>query len=348
MKVLILGDLHFGHKNLKYVNRYFRDELFSYIEDNCIGEVICLGDILDKRKTIDFTVLRMLKNFLNFFESNRVRFRCIVGNHDIYYKNTSNVIGITQIFEDSEYIEFIDRPRRIEYDGCSFDFIPWINDGNKEEVLEYIKSSTSEYLVGHLELSGFDLGGGLKSQSGQMNIEYLDRYKRVFSGHFHIPSETKNIIYVGTPYELTFADAVRPKRIIVFNTETKEYENIYTKLKLYEIYSVYNINDLKELEDKDFNNKYIKILVKSVDINKDEIRYYLDRISKKNPDIISLYIKPCEEVAGVSSIEEDSNISVFDIISKYVMVDKNVVNQRQVLNILKEIYNIAEVDNGNV
>ena len=345
-KVLLLGDLHFGHKNIKYTKKYFKTELFPYIEENNIKEVICLGDILDKRKTIDFTVLRDLKEFLSFFENNGIHFYTIAGNHDTYYKSTSDIVGIQQLFEDSQYIQIITSPIELEIYNTKFDMIPWINDSNKQEILEFISHNISKdkYLCGHLELAGIDVNG-IILQNGQIDIKNLSGYKKVFSGHYHIPSELNNVIYVGTPYELTFADAYRPKRIQILDTDTGDIEDVYTKFKLYEIYNIYSKDDLGNLLDHDFNTKYVKLVIKSNNLRKDDINFYLDRISQKNCDIISLYVKPYENSVESEETEEETSISIFDTIAQYVENDKEVVNKNQVLNILKEIYKAAEVEN---
>ena len=57
--VVIIGDLHIGARNnsqlfLDYMKDYFYNELFPFIKENNVKNVIQLGDTLDKRKNIDF------------------------------------------------------------------------------------------------------------------------------------------------------------------------------------------------------------------------------------------------------------------------------------------------------
>ena len=80
MKLLFLGDLHIGARNgnpnfLKMMDTYFKEELFPYILNNDISTVIQLGDILDKRRNVDFTISNYLINtFYRFFEENKIHF----------------------------------------------------------------------------------------------------------------------------------------------------------------------------------------------------------------------------------------------------------------------------------
>jgi len=60
-KIAIIGDAHFGVRSdnpiyYEYFEKFFKD-FFIYIDENNIKTVIQLGDMFDKRKTINFLTL---------------------------------------------------------------------------------------------------------------------------------------------------------------------------------------------------------------------------------------------------------------------------------------------------
>ena len=66
MKIALLADTHFGIKNdnqtfQKYLNKFFSDVFFPYIDEYNIKTIIHLGDLVDRRKTINFLTLNNLR-----------------------------------------------------------------------------------------------------------------------------------------------------------------------------------------------------------------------------------------------------------------------------------------------
>ena len=59
--------------------------------------------------------------------------------------------------------------------------------------------------LGHLELDGYQVMRGINYQGG-MNAKLFERFEKVYSGHFHCRQEKDNIYYMGTQYQITFAD----------------------------------------------------------------------------------------------------------------------------------------------
>ena len=65
---------------------------------NEIEDVIHLGDLVDKRKNVSFTILNsMRKDFITPLFDNLITIHFIVGNHDSYYRNTNSINAIKLI-----------------------------------------------------------------------------------------------------------------------------------------------------------------------------------------------------------------------------------------------------------
>ena len=275
-KTLIIGDLHIGVKNnsetmMQFQKEFFQNELFPYIKDNGINRVIQLGDTLDKRKTIDFvTSAFLIKEWLSWFDENKVELYSIIGNHDTYYKNTNEISGIKQYESLFKYVHIIDKPYCLKTKFANYHLIPWICPENKDLVTEYISRIEGEdfrstFICGHFELAGFNINRNFISKSGSIDTELLEDSPAyaIFSGHYHTPSQNKNIVYVGTPYQLTWNDYGDEKRFFVIDESNisqivKTNQQIFHKI----VYTPgMSVNEVVDIPQKSF----VKILVSEQD-----------------------------------------------------------------------------------
>ena len=97
MKIALITDQHFGSRgdNIsinKYMVKFHEEVFFPYLEENNIDTIIHLGDIVDRRKFINFHTLNTLRTkFLNVLEQKSITMHILVGNHDTFYKNTNEI-----------------------------------------------------------------------------------------------------------------------------------------------------------------------------------------------------------------------------------------------------------------
>ena len=66
MKIALLNDTHFGCRNdspafINYQNRFYDELFFPYIIENKIDTLIHLGDVVDRRKFINFNTATISK-----------------------------------------------------------------------------------------------------------------------------------------------------------------------------------------------------------------------------------------------------------------------------------------------
>ena len=242
MKIAVLGDLHIGARNSNPVlfgmmKDFFTGTFFPYVKENGISHVIQLGDVHDRRKSIDFVVADWITNvFFKWFEDNRVQFTSVVGNHDSYYKNTISVDGMSQLSKRMKYVHIVKEPEVLTIDSKKFLLLPWICDGNREECVKAaeLNADGSTFLMGHFELAGFEMIRGFSSETDCLDRSVVSKYRQVFSGHYHLSSEKGKIVYVGTPYELSWNDYGDRKRFFVYDTEADAFEEVLTKCSIHE------------------------------------------------------------------------------------------------------------------
>ena len=267
MKILILGDLHLGFRNSNQVffdmmKDFFSKTLFPYIKDNGIEVVLQLGDVHDRRKSIDFIIAAWITNhFFRWFEDEKVHFWSIVGNHDSYYKNTISIDGMSQLSERLDYVHIIKEPTLLTFDNQKFMMVPWVCDENRESCAKAVTENADpeSFLLGHFELSGFEMVRGFKSDVDCLDRSIIRQWKKVFSGHYHLTSEHDNIIYVGTPYELNWNDYGDRKRFFVYDTEDKSIEEVLTRNSIFK--KVIVAPETSNASFEDCSGKFVKISI---------------------------------------------------------------------------------------
>ena len=298
MKIAILGDTHFGCRNdLKIFHDYFRkfyeNYFFPMLEEQGISKIIQLGDLFDRRKYINFYSLAECKDyFFNHIEENGLHLTTLVGNHDIYWRESLSVNTQSLVLGEYMLTDTVQHPATLYIGGTAFDIIPWICPENEAEVSEFIKQSKSDICIGHFEITGFAMYKGMECHEG-LSRDMFNKYEQVWSGHYHTRSKQDNITYVGTPYEMTWQDFNDPKGFHVFDTETRELTfhvnpyNIFTRIEYDDTI------DLVDLNSMDLKDHFVKLVV----VNKNDL-YKFDIF------LNNLYNKGCYEVKIIEDMSE--------------------------------------------
>ena len=264
MKVLLITDQHFGVRNdnqhfINHYRKYYSKVVIPFIKAYGITEIIDLGDTFDKRKSVNFMSLEAAKKmWFDPIKDIGCKMTALVGNHDIYYKNTLRINAPNELLGDYD-IDVIDEPTTRNYDGTDILFLPWICDENRDDTFRSITKSTAPVCMGHLELNGLEAHPG-HVMNMDMDINPFDKFQRVFSGHYHMKSTKGNISYLGNPYQLYWNDYGCKRGFHVFDTETLKttfYRNPYDMF-----YKLYYDNGVRnEIHPSDLEGTFVKLIV---------------------------------------------------------------------------------------
>lgn len=338
MKVLVITDQHFGVRNdsliyIEYYKKFYSKVVLPFIKKFNITHVLCLGDTFDRRKSINFNSLEVAKEmWFTPLQELGVTMTMLVGNHDIYYKNTLRINAPSLLLGEYTNISIIDSPTEFNIGDLSIFGVPWICDDNKLETFEMLEKSMSPLCVGHLEFSGFEVVPGIVMDHG---IEQgpFKKFKKVLSGHFHTKSTKDNIHYLGNPYELYWNDYQASRGFHILDTDTldlKFYKNPYNMFE--KIY--YNDVD-KLINPNNFTNKYVKLIVE-----KRENQILFDNTVKMLYDAGVADLKIIEdatlEFEGISDdIETEDTLTLLD---KYVDEVEYSVDKQSIKTTIKSLY----------
>ena len=285
MKIALLNDTHFGARNdnpafVKYFNRFYDEIFFPYIIQNDIKTLIHLGDVVDRRKFINFnTAHNFQENFWKRLWDLKIDTHIILGNHDTYYKNTNkvNFTHLIKTFDGANEPWIYEKPATVNFDGLDILLLPWICPETEEESIYEIDNSHAEVAMGHLEIKGFEMHKGHFQEVG-LEMDQFKRFDKVLSGHYHRKSDNGTIYYLGTQYEITWSDYQCPKGFHIFDTDTRELTRVSNPLTMFEkiIY-----NDTKQsytnMDISKYKDKHLKVIVEEkTDTN--QFGEFIDRL----------------------------------------------------------------------
>ena len=338
MKIALVTDQHFGARNDSkrvhdHFQKFYDDIFFPEIKRRNIDTVINLGDTFDRRKYISFTSLKRAREmFFQPLYDNGIRMHVIVGNHDSVYKNTLEVNSVDLLMEEYTNITTYTRPQVIEIDGTEIMLVPWICQDNEEETFVMADKTSAQILLGHLELSGYQMYKGGFIDHG-ISDQWLKKFDLVCSGHYHHKSTTGNVNYLGCPYEMTWSDYDDVKGFHILDTLTRTLEFVPNPNTLFhKIW--YDDTDLdmagllQQTEKfEDFYGKSVKVIIKT----------------KDNPTLFDMYIEKLEKVdpLHIQVVQDHLHLDMED--------DEDIIDEAEdTLTILNTYVDNLEIKNDRV
>lgn len=285
-KVAIFTDIHIGvHQNSSYwidVSLRWVEWFKKEIDKQGINDVIFCGDFFHHRDEVSLIALDAANKILDILEDKNIYM--ITGNHDCYYKETSEINSLS-IFRGRKNIRVFETITTLVEHGCSITFCPWgthIKDIPKSDII-----------FGHFELQNFRMNAFKVCENGDDPEVLLSKAPLAFSGHFHSRDEKtfngNKIIYIGNPFEMDFADANQFKGFYTLDVITKEYKffrNSFTpkhiKIYLSKLIQLTSIED----EFQDFLPNNIVKLVVDKNISTEHLDMLVAKFTSYKPDEI--------------------------------------------------------------
>ena len=264
-RVAIITDTHFGIKKGSqifhdYFEKFYQEVFFPTLDKEGIKTVLHLGDCFDVRKGIDYWSLDWAKRvFFDPLRERDIQVHIVVGNHDIFYKNTLKINAPGLNLNEYENVTCYSSPQDVRVEDENVFFIPWICEDNAEEFIQARDRSQASVAMGHLEIAGFYANQNYQCQHGT-DARVFSQFSKVFSGHFHKKNSNGNITYLGNPYQLYWNDEGDSRGFHLFDLGTEELEFIENPYSMYsKIY--YNEDDGNLFNPHKHENKYIKLIV---------------------------------------------------------------------------------------
>jgi len=275
MKILILGDTHFGGGfSLGTINSYRQlnsrlidfsntfDYVIDYIKANDIKHFIITGDIFEYRRP-HASELSLFSEKLQRLSEIGVHTYIVIGNHDMIRDQCTTTIDVLRrlklsmvhIYTDidsvvckdntDDIINLIFFPFRTrQMLGCSNneDAVQRLSDRLQYEIRGIGKGP--KILVGHFMLQGTILGDNVaENQAGEISLPQ-DMFKDLdgtIMGHVHphcVIQKSPLIAYIGSMERKDFGDSGHLKYFLVVNKNKEKLIYQFEKLPVRPIYDI--------------------------------------------------------------------------------------------------------------
>jgi AraC-like DNA-binding protein len=143
MKYLLFTDLHMGVHNNSSVwldaSLMLAKEIVDVCFKNNITKVIFLGDFFNDRRSLNTKTISYAHEFISILKDLEVYI--VIGNHDVYYRNTTDVHSM-KMFNEFEHVTIVNDLLQI---SDKITLVSWAADWSK---------ATTPVIMGHFEING--------------------------------------------------------------------------------------------------------------------------------------------------------------------------------------------------
>ncbi|HRC95262.1 MAG TPA: metallophosphoesterase [Coprothermobacter proteolyticus] len=357
MKALILTDNHWGIKRSSKVfeNHILRlhKKALDYCKENDIKIIFHLGDFFDVRKDVSYITLDTVKKeFLDPAKEMGIQFYMVAGNHDCPNRNNIESNAVSIVFKEYENIRVFNFPSLLELeDGSSCVFCPWIAKDDEKDFLKRIDklSSKADIILGHFEFKGFLYQKGIVAEHGMEAQTFTPKFQTIISGHYHSKSSKDGVHYLGTQYDLTWADYDEKKYFHVLDTKTGDLEAIENPDRMYHklFYNEHRIDNgvIEELKTStEFTSKIIKVVVEER-TNMVKFDMFMDALYSLNPHDVTIVDERMAQQASEATVDVTTlSTDTLSTINKYIDEAGLSGYSTATLNkIMSELYQEAQV-----
>lgn len=325
-KVAIFSDLHLGvHLDSSIWHQValeWCDWFIAELKKQNIKDILFLGDFYHHRSDISVSTLHVASIILD--KLSEFNIIMIVGNHDAYYKDRSDVNSLS-ILSGRKNLTVISETTSSTLFGKTLTFIPWGGD-----VSDLPKSDA---IFGHLEIESFKMNSYKTCDHGTKTRDLLAKANLIMSGHFHLRDERiydeGTIVYVGNPFEMDFGDLGGIKGYYILDLETLKYSFYENKLSpKHKKISLTDLTNTKSLTGADINEM----------VNGHFVKFVVDK--KANGDIIDTLIQKFSVYKPLSFTTDYTYTE-----NSYNVEDKNYdstgVNMQETI---EEFINVLDID----
>ena len=213
-------DIHYGMRNnAKWHNEDCDAFIDWFIEQAKAKECeTCIfgGDWHHNRASLNISTMKYSLDGLRKLNNAFKKVYFILGNHDLFYRETRDVNSV-EFAKELPNIILIDD---VLTEG-DVSFVSWLV-GDEWKKIPKIKS---KYMFGHFELPTFKLNAMVEMPDhGGLKSEMFEHQDYVFSGHFHHRQIKGNVIYTGNAFPHNFSDSWDDERGWMFLEWDKEPE----------------------------------------------------------------------------------------------------------------------------
>lgn len=329
--IILLADLHLGVRASSEewqdnIRDYFYNFFFPFLKSHKFSKkdtgIFILGDVFDNRKAINIAVNNLAIDIIeSMCKLHEVWL--INGNHDLYRKTSEgetslrsfiNIKGLHIITEPSHLVcEVGDEERNML-------MLPYLGNGDEPKYLKEYRSFDYAFMHNELKTMKFDNGQAICSGADPKDFGGM-----IYAGHIHKRQESKNAVYVGSPYHTRRSDIGNVKGVYCIDLRTKLhtfYENSHSP-----VFQKVHIDTLDGLTEQQkasiFNNNYNDLIVPEEYIKSKKVK-----VNELYDISLKYKSKRFEIISVKNDAAEDNQTETIDIDLRHIdiesLIDSNI------------------------
>lgn len=334
MKVLCFTDIHFGKRqNSRDHNEAALltvDEIIRICMSRGIRHVVFLGDWHDSRTTLDVSTLNFshaaLTALNDFLDGVDGKMFFIIGNHDLYYRNTRDIHSIPFVNE-FDNIELVEHPKTVSIENTPILMLPWL--GEEDDVDKILKETNARIIMGHQEWSGFRWNPKSFALTEGLNPSLVAKFDLVLSGHYHLRQQQGNIHYIGSCMQHDFGDVGSERGYMIINLDdlqSIEFIENDVAPRFVELNVEDALRNLNLLRDN-----HVKLIeTRPIDPELQEV--ILEKVAAIHP--ARLIYQPCQADIVDEEFEDDEKLETMEVLKQ--MIEEQHKSPERVLKLIKE------------
>ena len=205
---VIYSDLHIRENRIEDFIHVLK-EIPKIAESEGVSYIINAGDTFDTRGIINTACLQTVYNEFKKWQDKGLKQTILVGNHD--QADKAGLIHPMSVFESFDKWQVIDKPKVSKEKKILF--LPYMQKSEMENFLSK-ENWTGWTGIFHAGILGAKMSSITTDKEG-LSIDLLKDFKIIFSGHYHLRHELKNVFYIGSPLQQDHGEADQEKGVIV-------------------------------------------------------------------------------------------------------------------------------------
>lgn len=335
-KVALITDIHFSVRggSQHFLDRYklfFDNVFFPALVDQNIKTILILGDTWEDRKNMFINAIFQSKEM--FFDKAKelgIEIISILGNHDVFYRNTNELNSMNLFKEIYDNIRIVEEFEEITIGNYKLGLMSWINKENYDRQLVNLKNTAASILLGHFEISQFEMTKGVFCEEG-MKQELFNDFDQVYSGHFHIKNTDGKIKYLGNPFQTNWDDYDAERGFHIFNGNDGSLAFIENTYRNYENIHYTDSTNIKDFDYEKYRNLIVKITVHR--INELKQKPYIQFCEKLKEYTYDQHVLELGELFTEDDLKEKS----IDIVSTKQVIAEHISEMELADNIKNKV-----------
>jgi DNA repair exonuclease SbcCD nuclease subunit len=307
-KVAIFSDLHLGiygnSTDWHDIALKWADWIVADLKKKKIKDIFFLGDFFHNRSEISVQTVHVASLIIEKLKDFNILM--IIGNHDSYYKNRSDVHSLG-LLKGHGNLTIIDKPLTFEAYEKSFAFIPWEGD---------ISNVSVDYLFGHFEIESFKMNNFKVCDHGLSPAQLVSNNGMVFSGHFHNRHSKKykegSIHYVGNTFPMDFSDVGNDRGYHILDVESGDLEFFVNPVS-----PKFKRIILSKIDDvcvDDIQGNIVKLIIDK-DVSDDKLEKFKAYLSKLSPYQLTTEFNVTSK--SIDNVEQVDSIDLTEMFEEF-------------------------------